>query len=356
MKLRIDALDTLFFRDGKPFTGGEEAWANMLFPPLPSVLYGALHSAFLAEQIRRWKKATAIKTLTIKAVALQKDDGSLLFPAPLDYVKRKGKKDNNGKGLLLQEWLPSIISSCSVNKLLSNDLDIVVEPLEQGLLDSHALSAYLQNKQDDIRYEVLSQYVVPEPKTGIQRNNVSHAAQDQMLYRIEMKRSLLSLFVEYEGLSLPNRGMLRLGGESKAAAYKPSSAGLPPKPTLTGKRFKLYFATPAIFKQGWRPNWLKQMNETTFQGRYEQLELRLVTAIIGKPLFVGGFDMEQRRPKPMRKAVPAGSVYIFELLQGTIQEAVDLFHGKTISDSGEISTVSSDQKQGFGWTFVGGIL
>lgn len=369
MKIRIDALDTLFFRDGKPFTGGEDVWANMQFPPLPSVLYGALRSKYFAEHpsdLKYAEKADDPSTkatdpsakLKITAIALQTED-SLLFPAPLDYAKIKGKKNDHGKSQLLKDWIPSVISNCSMNDVLSNEPDIIVKPIEHGYLDNNALSAYLQGKEDEIRYTVLSQYMETEPKIGIKRQNTTHATQEGMLYRVEMKRlegrmggthKHLSLFVECNGILLPESGILRIGGEGKAATYMPSKAEFPPKPMLTGKRFKLYFASPAIFTHGWRPNWLKQIegdNKIMFQGTYGNLELRLVTAIIGKPIFVGGFNMKPPSPKPMRKAVPAGSIYVFELIKGTIQEAVDAFHGSTISEY--------DSQQGFGLTFVGGV-
>jgi CRISPR-associated protein Cmr3 len=52
-KIEIHALDTLFFRDGKPFERGEESVANGSFPPLPSVIYGALRTAFLGESFEK---------------------------------------------------------------------------------------------------------------------------------------------------------------------------------------------------------------------------------------------------------------------------------------------------------------
>lgn len=47
--IEIQALDTLFFRDGKPFDMGDDNWAEGIFPPPPSVIYGALRSAYFAE-------------------------------------------------------------------------------------------------------------------------------------------------------------------------------------------------------------------------------------------------------------------------------------------------------------------
>ena len=58
MQIQIDPLDTLFFRDGKPFTMGEDSWASGIVPPYPSVIYGALRSAYFSNHITELKKAT----------------------------------------------------------------------------------------------------------------------------------------------------------------------------------------------------------------------------------------------------------------------------------------------------------
>lgn len=42
----MEAFDTLFFRDGKPFSMGDDVWANGVFPPYPSTLYGALRASY----------------------------------------------------------------------------------------------------------------------------------------------------------------------------------------------------------------------------------------------------------------------------------------------------------------------
>jgi len=49
MRIEIKSFDTLFFRDGKPFTMSEDNWADGIFPPPPSVIYGALRAAYFAQ-------------------------------------------------------------------------------------------------------------------------------------------------------------------------------------------------------------------------------------------------------------------------------------------------------------------
>jgi len=96
--------------------------------------------------------------------------------------------------------------------------------------------------------------------------------------------------------------MLRLGGEGKNATISQVSFDLNldvEKPT--GKRFKLYFQTPTFFSSG---DGLSELS--ALKG------LTLLSASIGRPMPIGGFDMAETRPKPMRKAVPPGSIYYFE--------------------------------------------
>ena len=47
----LDAFDTLFFRDGKPFFMGDDTWADGIFPPPPSVISGALRTGYFSHHI-----------------------------------------------------------------------------------------------------------------------------------------------------------------------------------------------------------------------------------------------------------------------------------------------------------------
>ncbi len=363
MKIQVQALDTLFFRDGKPFTGGEEVWADMLFPPSPSVIYGALRGKYFSEQIATFQQANEpndpTNTLKIKAIALQSDD-TVLFPIPLDYGKEKG--DPTNKAFLLKNRVSVPVSNCPVKNVFVGNPTKIIENIENGLLDCDGMNGYLSGQAIENFYMKLSDYIIPEPKLGIGRENQTHVSQDGRLYRIDMRRleskmtfgnertQSISIFIEFEGLSIPEQGLFRLGGEGKAVHYATSEGMLPEKPQLSGTRFKLYLATPASFEQGWLPKWI---DKNTLQGVYQRagshksVAIRLETAMIGKPMVIGGFDMQKHAPKKMRKAVPAGSVYYFEIVNGAMQDALDLFHAQAISDY--------DAQQGFGLTFVGGV-
>lgn len=71
--------------------------------------------------------------------------------------------------------------------------------------------------------------------------------------------------------------------------------------------------TPAIFANGFLPAWL---DPTTLEGTLPQstTNVRLKAAAVDRWQPVSGWDLQHFKPKAMRKAVPAGAVYWFELL------------------------------------------
>lgn len=73
----ITPLDILMFRDAKPFTPGERAWAGSVFPPNGHAIAGSLRAAF------------GIKKLTMKGPFFCRTKGektTLYLPRPLGFV------------------------------------------------------------------------------------------------------------------------------------------------------------------------------------------------------------------------------------------------------------------------------
>ncbi|OLP17440.1 hypothetical protein BST81_16755 [Leptolyngbya sp. 'hensonii'] len=73
----ITPLDVLMFRDAKPFTPGERAWAGSTFPPNGHAIAGALRGLLGSNA-----------TLHIKGPFFCRDDQTLYFPRPLSFVKK----------------------------------------------------------------------------------------------------------------------------------------------------------------------------------------------------------------------------------------------------------------------------
>ena len=261
-----------------------------------------------------------------------------------------------------------VASFCRTPYILRPEDAVEVENVEQAFLDVDSFNNYLtcnDNMAGDnltdarlvLNYIKLSDYIISEPKLGIDLDKNSRTAMDQMLYRVGMLRpesklhrggnSLqVSLLVDFADIEMPPKGLMKVGGEGKAVFYETVTGIGINRPVLTGKRFKLYLASPAVFENGWLPSWL---DKETMTGSYCGINIRLLTAAVGKYVSVGGFDMQKKRPKTMRRAVPAGSVYYFELADSADMASVtEVFHGVNISEH-------KSSQEGFGLVFVGAV-
>jgi CRISPR-associated protein Cmr3 len=342
---------------------GADVWGSGIFPPYPSVIYGFLRGLYFSENINEITKAgesnDPTKNLTIADYRL-KNASDFIFPAPLDLVKPKRGKD--GELVPLELGKLSIISSCKTSEILISK--------EESDNDGNywfggaALNRYLKGVQNPkfTCFKLVPDTAVTEPKIGIGRNDSTHTAGDSMIYRAGMVRlkdiSITAKFSFAANIDLLKlEGITKIGGEGKAVSYEIKSVEekeqieLPPLNCNNGKcRFKIYLSTPAVFKNGWIPQWL---DVNSLKGKPNGLssELHLITAAIGKPVFIGGWDIK-KGPKPMVKAVPAGSVYYFEIDKcddSKIKAIIEKFHGKPICDDEYYCN------RGFGIAYLGGV-
>lgn len=333
MWIEIEALDTLFFKDGKPFSMGEETWADGIFPPPPSVVFGTIRSAYMSQINQSLTLANEpgdkSKNLVIEDYCLSIDN-TPHYPMPLDLVLKKNRTKNNSeeKKDKYQVQLLHLInnhlisSNQAISKILTADDE--VETLNSGYIDKIELEKYLAGEADSFTATKIDNKVIIEPKVGIGRNDTTRTTQESKLYRVGMRRlNDVKLILQVENLDdLWKDGLLKLGGEAKAAKYQQLNISLIEQPKMNYKRFKIYLATPALLEQGWLPKWI---NAKSLKGTYPgtKIEVQLIAAAIGKPIPIGGFDMKKRKPKPMLQALPAGSVYYFDCIGDYSGEALD---------------------------------
>jgi len=368
MRLSLKPADTFFFRDGKPFSRGEQTEAEGIFPPMPSTVFGALRTAFISE--KGWnvfennglKDAIGTKesyddaSLRLRGVFLGNEDIGALFPLPMDLVQEKYNKDKAYLNILNKDS-DEIISNSPLPRSLTNYLgpDVKVKYPHGDSLSIPYMIKYLQGQNEGFIPISKADCIKREPKVGIARDGRSLTTREGNLYRVDMMRfeDGFQLIVDIEGLDI-NKGLLKLGGENKPFLYEESKREFldledeERKEIIDkiekSKRFKLYFATPAIFRKGWLPDWIRQ---DTLEGKHNGIEMKLLTCSTGRYQNVGGWDMYKKRPKTMYRAVPAGSVYYFEILKGKAEEVFDILHYQNISDL--------NSQAGFGLVFVGAI-
>lgn len=335
MKLQINALDPLFFRNGRPFASGEESYAEGIFPPLPSTVRGALRSAWIATQLGNTTEETAQLAQASGNIALSYLGlgmaGAPIFPAPFDLFLSEAKKAmpmSLTDGTALCASRPE-----KVSHLFKSEATGKTEPIQQHFLDTISMQRYLQGRSDGgFATLPLGEMLYREPKIGIGRDNDLHRTKEGLLFRLTANRLHpdLQLLLEVHGFDRSPASLLLLGAERRSATAIPTDFQLPAAPTIRGNCFKVCLLTPALFGH-WYPKHL-----------CENHGLRLMAAATNRPLTTGGWDVLHNRPKPMRRAVPAGTTYLFQAKSETqANELVAQYHGNSICQP-------FDDREGFG--------
>jgi CRISPR-associated protein Cmr3 len=346
MRVFIEPSDVWLFRDGRPFSAGEDHWAHSLFPPTPLTMQGIIRSKMLLDSgisVEVYRHQAPEAQPLIEQIGWGGDDfGQLVLRGP--YVARRVEED---KELKRHYSIPS-----DVVRLESGETRILAplggrvpfaanwpsntpplrplwcvtagalkEPGGRWLDGESMMEDYLADRPPQ-RITVDEALFVHEPRPGIRRNRGTGTTEEGYLYEVGFVRPRSGVGVEVEIAGIPAwtplKGVLGVGGEARAGYYElwPERKRL--SPMQLEERFKVYFATPALFQQGWRTN---DWNRFFSGGR-----VRLVAAAVGRLQPIGGWDVVQREQKPIRAAVPAGSVYYFET-EGTVT-----YDGRPISD------------------------
>lgn len=328
----IEANDVWMFRESRPFAAGQAFVARSVFPPYPQTMAGAIRTNILEQTgvdfkdyARRKVQPELIKAIGAPAggddypaeigslrlmgpFVAQRQAGKVkrFFRAPLDLMRREGKTGiaapvsvpNYETNLPFENWHP----------LSTPDQERGWKEID-GWLDDDGLIAYLQGRAPAQAYSNTDLFLTEE-KIGLGINYDSRTAQESLLYHADFVRPLrtetsetgLAVGLDDLAFKLLPQGVLMLGGEGRAAYYEEIKT-LPEMPRIKPGKVKVILTTPAYFAGGWQPeNWSPWLGE----------KASLVSAAVGKPISISGWDLARGTPKPMRALVPAGSVYFFE--------------------------------------------
>jgi CRISPR-associated protein Cmr3 len=392
MQIFIEPCDVLLFRDGRPFSAGEEHRARSIFPPTPNTIQGVIRSKVLAERCGRYQEykdgclncpennnckiPKEIGTpaynhygnLQIKVTLLakyEKQNLTAYFPVPTDIVQIKNKDNPVAESKLrylrpLRDTIPGINDlAYSLHSLWTTE-STPVEAV-QGYWTQQNLVNYLLDKNLK-KPDSLDTLYNRESRFGIEVDNNIQAVKEGKLYQTEFIRCKenIGLYIEFDGISNLSAnpdsdiGLIGIGGENRVASYT-NILGInwtDFRENLIDKLkqsdgFKLYLATPTIFdskhQQGWLPKWI---NSNTLSGEYEGIKLKLISAAISGYQTIGGWDVAHNKPKPTRRAVMAGSVYYFQT-EATPEEILKAFHWQNLADE------KSEAQIGYGLSLVG---
>lgn len=338
IRIDIEPIDTLFFRDSRSFNAGVDNSAEFNYPS-PLTFFGAIGSLILSKMnsselesffeqksnhllLGEYNSQLKKSRLRIKGPFLHINK-KIYFPPPANLWKHGGKikiscpDENNVKWDIKNENIRSLkIPENSEYELLNENIseNFVIEYLSN---DKDYLTPDMLHKANDYFYSYETRYgtaLSKESKTGIEHHlyrGVHLRFKDDLEGKTRTK-SGFTLFADgIESKDIPD-DMITLGGERRNASIQktddypsfPKQQNVLDK-VIKKKRFFIYLITPSIFKSGW-----------LFDYPSGYGDLKLVGAAINKPSYVSGWINSvpggRGKPRPMKKTVPAGSVYFFE--------------------------------------------
>ena len=157
-----------------------------------------------------------------------------------------------------------------------------------------------------------------DPRVGVGLDAATRRAADGRLFSVQAvaMQPGVGFLVGVAGAVPPASGMVRLGGDGRAAAIHaaaPNVAEPDYAAIVRAGRCRLVLATPGIFPEGWKLPGLDA------EDRFHLGEVsgRLVCAAVPRAEVVSGWDLAKWQPKPAQRAAPAGSVYWLDELNAT---------------------------------------
>lgn len=359
----LSPVDAWFFRDGRPYNDGESNQTDVVsqFPPPPTTLVGAIRAALARSQgwngSGRWDHSLnavlgdgfdSLGTLTFRGPWLAHQTGTaeteLLFPMPL-HVLGKPQQQQSDSG---SRWKPACLLApgltvpCDLGEArlptVSNvsaavtDLNGLKEPSSQWVT-SRGIEQILAGKLPDaLQVFESADLWSREARVGLKRCEDKRVTEQNALYSPRFVRLArgVSLATSIDGL--PNEDqwkipeLLMLGGEGRMADCRTVDAlSVPTVPIdrLHGtKQITATLITPLILPDahvGADGNVVSPQPNRSF---FDWPGTTVVSACVGRPQSLGGWNSLERCPLPLRPVLPAGSTWFLELEEVTDSSAI----------------------------------
>lgn len=372
MSLKTVALapvDAWFFRDGRPYHQGEsgQADARSHFPPFAPTLVGLVRSSLAMSQgwdgKGRWDHSLneilgdgfeSLGRLQFSGPFVQRpiDQGSgrghqYLLPAPSHLLGFKAREESRNE----TTWTPVGFLRPSEQTTLC-DLGSIRLPVRDVQIQK---SQTIQEPQDCWMtvegYEIVLRGKLPpsesvvhadnlwkaEPRVGLARDHETRLAEDGKLYSphyVRLKdgvRLVTGVTGVPEGWLLP--GLVSFGGEGRMAYCDGDETPLPlpnvPVEIIRETRkFTATLLTPLSLPEESSGYCQHPLPGTELPGLSGS---RIVSASVGKPLQIGGWNSLERKPLPLRAYLPAGSTWFCEA-DATAIDGILNGHGKYLGE------------------------
>lgn len=342
---RLEPVDTLFFRDGTPFTADSapQDGVDSLFPPHPPTVAGALRAALARANgwngQGRWPEDICRVlgdgwddpgTLSIDGPFLLHGEEPL-FRAPRHLLGVTGACGWRPR-LLLR---PGPATLCDLGEAIrlpevppSAEEIMSLEVSDDHWLTRAGMQAVLRGQCPPENQVVERQALWrAESRIGLERQRQTRTAEEGLLYSSNHVRLMhgrpyprrpgprddVALGARVSGIpeswKLPDGGLVPLGGESRLVechrwSVDPALA-MPRDEIVAGGRAAVIALSPLDLDGA--------VDETGLSlGVPGGGDVEIVSACLGRPLRIGGWDSLTRRPHPVRSVLAPGSVLFCE--------------------------------------------
>ena len=363
---KLEPIDTLFFRDGTPFSSDSSSQDEVggQFPPSPFTVVGAMKAALA--RCAGWDGHSQWSSDVMSILGEGADDlGTLSFTGPFVVYE-----DERGSKLLFPvprhlvgdttagTWVPRAFlrpgrpTLCDLGDCVllpdlpkeDRDHGQTLEATDELWVTEDGFSSILMYRLPDVE-DLIKPPWEPEPRIGLRIDSKTRTAMEAQLYssqHIRLKNGAkLAVFIDGipETWDIPDRQLVPLGGESRVAECIRWDAHVHREAPISAIASTGRIALVALTPVDMNPPLLGE------QLRIPECDadIKVVSACIDRPLRVGGWDSSVHSPLPLSSYIPPGSVIFCE---ATDTKALASYIGRTASNG--YLRIGNRQSHGFG--------
>jgi CRISPR-associated protein Cmr3 len=313
----IEPLDVLFLRGNRLF-GDPGSYGESLLPPWPSVAAGALRSLLYASNGKVLDDPEDFRLTAFHIARRQGQQVEAVYPLPADVVISGECRQTCISRLHPAAFVDGIATSSSLPMTPILAERQRSKPQSGFWLAAAGWKRYLAGEtptqNDLIRSKDLWQM---ETRVGLGIEPEKRRADDGKLFSMQaiaFRCGVGFIAASMGRVTPPETGILRIGGDGRAAALSSVSEPLlraDHAAIAQARRARLILTTPGLFSAGWRLPGMSADGYWELAG----VRARVVAAAVPRAEVVSGWDMVKKRPKPARRVAPTGSVYWLEDIQ-----------------------------------------
>lgn len=379
LPVSIEPIEPIIARDGRPFDGGFNRRMRSMNWIAPSVLAGSIrtmigktlasgNSWFDAETVQLLRKIEVSGPFPMGMGELA---GQMMLPRPQDLLVTGVDSQRRLYPLRprrLRAGWGCDLPHAALLPVFASTAEKPVNLAKFWTVDQVLKWAVSDWNSDSLSFDewgsLWGRGLEPslgENRMHVQIDDKTGAAADKVLFittGLDLRDRTLAVRIDGDtGVLqqlLGDRGRLHpLGGKRRLARFRCAAKNhwltpLEYGPGLSGaKALRMLVMSPSLFSGGWLPGWL---DSTTLEGSppsAPELVLRLRAACVPRWEPISGWDLQAKGEKAIRRMVPAGSVYFFEVVHGEAGTLADKLWLQSVSDDDQ------DRRDGFGLAIFG---